>query len=133
MGELAHEGGRYVGIELAVEEDRPFGLGKLRRDLGEIVERADGGGRHGDDHAAAREFRPRAGLGAKLLPLEMRRFPELSRSDVQFCTLYRMNLTTKEISALLHIEPRSVYLKKYRIMEKMKLGEGDDFDGVVFE
>lgn len=61
----------------------------------------------------------------------IRKYPQLSRSDVQFCALFRMNLTTKEISAILHIEPRSLYNKKYRIMEKMGLGEGDDFEQVI--
>lgn len=59
-------------------------------------------------------------------------YPKLTQSDIQFCTLFRMNLNTKEISSLLHIEPRSIYAKKYRIMEKMGLGEGDDFEKVIF-
>jgi tetratricopeptide (TPR) repeat protein len=60
-------------------------------------------------------------------------FPKLSLSDVQFCILYRMNLSTKEISALMHVESRSVYIKKYRIMEKMNLGKDVDFDSVIFK
>lgn len=63
----------------------------------------------------------------------MKKFPKLSQADVQFCTLVRMNLTTKEISILLNIEPRSIYIKKYRTMEKMGLGENDDFEKLVFE
>ncbi len=62
----------------------------------------------------------------------MKQFPKLSQADVQFCTFVRMNLTTKEISLLLHIEPRSIYVKKYRIMEKMNLGEQDDFEKILF-
>lgn len=58
-------------------------------------------------------------------------YPKLSQSDVQFCTLVRMNLNTKEISALLSIDPKSVYVKKYRTMEKMGLAEGDDFEKIV--
>ena len=61
-----------------------------------------------------------------------RQYSKLSLADVQLCTLIRMNLTTKEISLLLHIEPRSVYVKKYRIMEKMGLAEGDDFEQLIF-
>jgi tetratricopeptide (TPR) repeat protein len=60
-------------------------------------------------------------------------FPKLSQADIQFCTFVRMNLTTKEISLLLHIEPRSIYVKKYRIMEKMGLNENDDFEKILFE
>ena len=62
----------------------------------------------------------------------IKQFPKLSQADVQFCTFVRMNLTTKEISLLLHIEPRSIYVKKYRIMEKMNLGEQDDFEKILF-
>ena len=58
--------------------------------------------------------------------------PKLSQSDLQFCSLYRMNISTKDIAALLQIEPRSIYAKKYRIMEKMGLGLEDDFDKVIF-
>ena len=62
----------------------------------------------------------------------LKKFPDLSQADVQFCTLFRMNLTTKEISVLLNIEPRSIYKKKYRTMEKMGLGENDDFEKVLY-
>jgi tetratricopeptide (TPR) repeat protein len=63
----------------------------------------------------------------------IKRFPKLSQADIQFCTFLRMNLTTKEISSLLNIEPRSIYVKKYRIMEKMGLGENDDFEKLLFD
>lgn len=59
-------------------------------------------------------------------------YPKLSQADIQFCTLFRMSLTTKEISALLNIEPRSIYAKKYRIVEKMGLTEGSDFEQLIF-
>lgn len=59
-------------------------------------------------------------------------YPKLSQSDLQFCILYRMNISTKDIASLLHIEPRSIYAKKYRIMEKMALGKEDDFDKIIF-
>jgi hypothetical protein len=62
----------------------------------------------------------------------LKRYPGLSQADVQFCTLYRMNLTTKEISVLLNIEPRSVYIKKYRVVEKMGLSETEQFEQVLF-
>ncbi len=59
-------------------------------------------------------------------------YPKLSQSDLQYCILYRMNISTKDIASLLHIEPRSIYAKKYRIMEKMALGKEDDFDKIIF-
>lgn len=62
----------------------------------------------------------------------IRKFPKLSQPDVQFCIFVRMNLTTKEIATLINIEPRSIYVKKYRIMEKMGLGENEDFEELLF-
>lgn len=43
-----------------------------------------------------------------------------------------MNLTTKEISVLLHMEPRSVYIKKYRVVDKMGLSETEQFEQVLY-
>ena len=63
----------------------------------------------------------------------LKSYPKLSQSDLQFCILYRMNISTKDIASLLHIEPRSIYAKKYRIMEKMELGKEDDFDKIIFD
>ncbi|MFM9008136.1 MAG: hypothetical protein ACKORE_06130 [Bacteroidota bacterium] len=59
-------------------------------------------------------------------------FPKLNRNDVLYCSLVRMNLSTKEISTLLNLEPRSIYIKKQRTIEKMGLDEVTDFDKVVF-
>lgn len=61
----------------------------------------------------------------------IRKYPALSTADIQFCTLCRMNLNTKEISTLLSIESRSVYVRKYRIIEKMGLIETEDFEKVL--
>ena len=61
----------------------------------------------------------------------IRKYPTLSTADIQFCTLCRMNLNTKEISTLLSIESRSVYVRKYRIIEKMGLSETEDFEKVL--
>jgi hypothetical protein len=62
----------------------------------------------------------------------IRKYPALSTADIQFCTLCRMNLNTKEISMLFNIESRSVYVRKYRIIEKMGLSETEDFEKVLF-
>src|SRR5262245_40062565 len=42
MGELAHERGGYVGIELAVQEDRSLWIAELGGYPREVIERADG-------------------------------------------------------------------------------------------
>jgi tetratricopeptide (TPR) repeat protein len=62
----------------------------------------------------------------------LRRYPELTQADIQFCALFRMNLTVKEISLLMNIEPRSVYQRKYRVMKKMGLGEEDNLEMILF-
>jgi tetratricopeptide (TPR) repeat protein len=66
------------------------------------------------------------------IPNLHRSYPKISQSDLQFCMLYRMNMSTKDIALLLQIEPRSIYAKKYRILEKMELGKEDDFDNIIF-
>jgi hypothetical protein len=63
----------------------------------------------------------------------LKSYPKLSQSDLQFCILYRMNISTKDMASLLQIEARSIYAKKYRIMEKMELGKEDDFDAIIFK
>ena len=45
----------------------------------------------------------------------------LTPSDLRFCGFLRMNLTSKEIAALLSISLRSVEVKRYRLRKKMAL------------
>jgi len=42
LGELAHEGSSDIGINLAVKKDWPVGFPKLRRELVQVLQRADG-------------------------------------------------------------------------------------------
>jgi len=53
--------------------------------------------------------------------------PVLSKGDVEFCSLVRMNLSNKEIAQMLHINVDSVFTKKYRIMKKLDLPKDTDF------
>jgi DNA-binding CsgD family transcriptional regulator len=48
-------------------------------------------------------------------------YPELSQGDIKLCAYLKMNLSSKEISQLLNITPRSVELKRYRVRQKLKL------------
>lgn len=59
------------------------------------------------------------------------KYPGINNSDIVFCALVRINLTTKEISSILNIEQFSVYRRKYRIMEKMSIKTDDEFKNVV--
>lgn len=49
------------------------------------------------------------------------KYPELNISDINFCSLIRMNLRVKEISVYTKSNVRSVESRLYRIMKKMKL------------
>src|SRR5262249_6758502 len=42
LGELAHEGSSDIGIDLAVKKDWPVGFPKLRGELVQVVQSADG-------------------------------------------------------------------------------------------
>lgn len=45
----------------------------------------------------------------------------LTPSDLRFCGLLKMNLTSKEISSLLSISLRSIEVKRYRLRKKLNL------------
>lgn len=49
------------------------------------------------------------------------KFPGLTSSEMKLCTYLRMNLSSKEISQLLHITPKSVELSRYRLRKKLGL------------
>jgi tetratricopeptide (TPR) repeat protein/DNA-binding CsgD family transcriptional regulator len=52
---------------------------------------------------------------------------ELTKGDIEFCSMARMNLSNKEIASLLNISLESVRTKKYRLMKKLNLQESQDF------
>ncbi|WP_160316444.1 tetratricopeptide repeat protein [Flavobacterium akiainvivens] len=58
-------------------------------------------------------------------------YPSLSKSEVDFCSLLRLNLSNKEIGSLLYISYESVISKRYRIRKKMELNEEDDLNAVL--
>ncbi len=47
--------------------------------------------------------------------------PDLTPNDLRFCVYLRLNLSSKEISQLLNISPRSVEIKRYRLRKKIDL------------
>ena len=59
-------------------------------------------------------------------------YPLLTTSDLQFCALVRLNLSIKDISNILGIEPKSTYTKKYRIEEKMAIEKSTSLEQVLF-
>jgi DNA-binding CsgD family transcriptional regulator len=48
-------------------------------------------------------------------------FPDLSPREMRLCAYIRMNLTSKEIAALLNITERGVEISRYRLRKKLNL------------
>ncbi len=53
--------------------------------------------------------------------------PSLTKNDISYCSLVKLNLSNKEIAELLAISHESVITKKYRITKKLKLPPDMDF------
>lgn len=59
-------------------------------------------------------------------------YPELNVSDLNFCTLIKMNFEIKEISIYSNASIRSVESRRYRIIKKMDLRNQDDLYMTIF-
>ena len=49
------------------------------------------------------------------------KYPQLTAKDLKLCVFLRMNLSTKEIAPLMHLNYRSVELQRYRLRKKMNI------------
>ena len=47
--------------------------------------------------------------------------PNLVLSEIEFCALLKLNLSTKDIARYRFIEPRTVQNKKYRIRKRLNI------------
>ncbi|GAA5089133.1 hypothetical protein GCM10023210_13570 [Chryseobacterium ginsengisoli] len=61
-------------------------------------------------------------FSGKLLKLN----PELQQSEIEFCALLKLKLTTKEIAKYTFIETRTVQNKKYRLRKKFEIPQSID-------
>lgn len=61
------------------------------------------------------------------------RFNKLTKNDVEFCSLLKLNLSNKEIASLLQISHESVITKKYRIKKKMEIHDDEQFERLIME
>jgi tetratricopeptide (TPR) repeat protein len=52
--------------------------------------------------------------------------PQLSKSEIEFCALLKLNLTTKEIAQYKFLEPRTVQNKKHRIRKRLNIPSTTD-------
>ena len=56
----------------------------------------------------------------------MEKHPKLTQNDLRLCTLLRINMSTKEIAALLNISVRGVEQGRYRLKKRLELRNEDD-------
>ncbi|WP_245967275.1 helix-turn-helix and ligand-binding sensor domain-containing protein [Ulvibacterium marinum] len=59
--------------------------------------------------------------------------PSLTPNDLKLCAYLRLNLSSKEIAQLLHISPRSVEIKRYRLRKKLGLQHEDNLVNYILE
>lgn len=59
------------------------------------------------------------------------KFPKLTKNDIEFCSLLKLNLTNKEIASLLQISHESTITKKYRIKKKMEINDDTEFEKLL--
>jgi DNA-binding CsgD family transcriptional regulator len=52
--------------------------------------------------------------------------PELSKSEIEFCALLKLNLSTKEIAKYKFLEPRTIQNKKHRIRKRLNIKSTTD-------
>lgn len=53
---------------------------------------------------------------------------DISENDIRLASFLRMNMTTKEISSMLNVQPESVMKSKYRLKKKLGLGKEQDLN-----
>ena len=61
------------------------------------------------------------------------RYAKLTKNDVEFCSLLKLNLSNKEIASLLQISHESAITKKYRIKKKMEINDDAEFEKILTE
>lgn len=54
------------------------------------------------------------------------KYPDLSDKEKRLATLLRLDLSSKEISTLMNISPKSVEIARYRLRKKLKLKPGEN-------
>jgi tetratricopeptide (TPR) repeat protein len=56
----------------------------------------------------------------------LKRFPDLSKTDIQLAIYYRMGLSTRDIARLLGKQPQTVTMARYRLRKEIDLPEDQD-------
>ncbi|MDP2424322.1 MAG: inorganic phosphate transporter [Bacteroidales bacterium] len=58
-------------------------------------------------------------------------FPDLTDQEKRLAILLRLNLSTKEISTIMNITPKSVEISRYRLRKKLNLPSGENLSNFI--
>lgn len=61
----------------------------------------------------------------------LQNYPFLNQNDLEFCSLIKMNLSTKDIAQILRITEQSVRTRKYRLHKKIGLSKETDLNSWI--
>lgn len=63
--------------------------------------------------------------------LKIRSSETLTALDLKYCAYFHLGLSTKEISQVFHVEPKSIRMKKYRIKQKLELDKEESLESYL--
>ena len=66
-----------------------------------------------------------------LITLQQQADNQLTQLDLKYCAYIKLGMSTKEVAALLSIEPQSVRMSKYRIKQKFRLSANESLDDFI--
>lgn len=58
-------------------------------------------------------------------------FPALTKNDLFFCALLKLNLPYKDMATLMQVSPESIVKKKYRVKKKMEIESEQELDSIL--
>lgn len=59
------------------------------------------------------------------------RFPDLTSTELRLCSLIRLNLSSKDMSAMLGISQDSLRISRYRLRKKLNLDQGESLTAFI--
>lgn len=62
-----------------------------------------------------------------------KKHPNLTKSEIKFCTYIKMRLPIDEILSILNISNEGIKKKKYRIRKKITLGRNDSLEFYILK
>jgi DNA-binding CsgD family transcriptional regulator len=63
--------------------------------------------------------------------LQLKAAEALTQLDLKYCGYIKLGMSTKEIANLMHIEPKSMRMARYRIKQKLQLDKEEDLDNFI--